>query len=80
MVLQAVVVNLCLVDGPALLLGIENLVCEVQLVLDAFEKLLQVQAPVSMLSDDGPAVRGTCWLHLPLYSMCHRSSVRDICG
>ncbi len=40
--LQAVVVNLCLADEPALLLGIENLVCEVQLVLDAFDKLLQV--------------------------------------
>ncbi len=43
---QAVLVNLCLADGPALLLGIENLVCEVQLVLYAFDKLLQVLASV----------------------------------
>jgi hypothetical protein len=41
---QAVVVNLCLEGKPAQLLGIENFVCEVQLVLDAFDLLLQVLA------------------------------------
>jgi hypothetical protein len=42
LVLQAVVLNLCLAGEPELLLGIENLVCEVQLVLDAFDQLIQV--------------------------------------
>ena len=40
---QAVVINLCLADGAAMMMGIENFVCEVQLVLSAFAPLLEVK-------------------------------------
>ena len=39
---QSVVINLRFRDGAAMLMGIENFVCEVQLVLSEFGPLLQV--------------------------------------
>ncbi len=42
---------MCLADEPAQLLGIENLVCEVQLVLDAFEELIKV--PIFLQNQQG---------------------------
>ena len=38
-------INVCLADGPAMVMCVENLVCEVQLVLSAFAPLLEVRAP-----------------------------------
>ena len=40
--MQGVVINVCLCGEAAKLMGIENHVCEVQIVLDTFADLLQV--------------------------------------
>ena len=39
---QALVINLCLCDEAAREAGIENHVCEVQIILSAFSELLEV--------------------------------------
>jgi hypothetical protein len=54
---QSVVVNLCLCDEAATRLGLENFVCEVQLVLSSFAPLLQVR-PLMITALDGPMTAG----------------------